>query len=150
MSEIPQDVLTSKEFFEWYEATRELAKIKQREHFLRMRVFRHMVPVPEEGTNTVELDPHPLFAGMQPTGYVLKAQHVISRDIDEAALSVLQPKLIENKIPVDKLIKRKPSLAVGEYRKLTKEETQLFDQVLIVKPGSPQLEIVLPKKRGEK
>lgn len=150
MSEIPQDALSSKEFFEWYEVAEQLAKLKQREHFLRMRVFRHMVPVPKEGTNTIELDPHPLFAGMQPTGYVLKAQHVISRDIDEGALSVLMPKLTENKIPVDKLIKRKPSLAVGEYRKLTAEETQLFDQVLIVKPGSPQLEIVLPKKRGDK
>ena len=37
---------------------------------------------------------------------------------------------------------------IKEYRELTAEQTQLFDQCLIVKPGSPALEIVLPKKRA--
>jgi hypothetical protein len=39
-----------------------------------------------------------------------------------------------------------------EYRTLPEEQHQLFDQCLIVKPGSPALEIVLPakaKKAGE-
>lgn len=148
MSEIPQDVLTAAEVFEWYDATTQLAKWKQREHFLRLRVFRHLVPVPEEGMNTVDLEKHPTFVGVDTMGYVLKAQHVISRDVDDAALTVLMPKLEEKNIPVAQLIKRKPELAVGAYRKLTKEETQLFDQALIIKPGSPQLAIMLPKKKA--
>lgn len=148
MSELPQDLLTAQELFDWYQAKAELAKVKEREHFLRMRVFRHLVPVPEEGTNTVDLATVPSFAGIDMLGYVLKASHVISRDIDEGALTVLQPKLEEKKIPVDKLIVRKPALSVTQYRKLTKEEMNLFDQVLIIKPGSPQLDIVLPKKKA--
>lgn len=150
MSELPQDVLTAAEVFEWYKLTDELAKLKQREHFLRMRVFRHLVPLPKEGTNTVELAEQPMFAGIDTLGYVLKATHVISRDIDEGALTVLTPKFIENKISIEKLVNRKPTLAVSEYRKLTKEQTQLFDQALIVKDGSPQVHIVLPKARAEK
>lgn len=149
MSEIPVDMLTRDEFFQWYKSTEELAKAKLREATLRARVFRHMVPVPVEGMNTIELDTHPLMAGIPPTGYVFKAQHVISRNIDEGALTTLSPKFKEALIVVDKLVKRKPELAVGEYRKLTEEQRKLFDQALIVKPGSPQLEIVLPKKRGD-
>lgn len=142
-------MLTAAEIFEWYKLTEELATLKTREHFLRMRVFRHLVPVPEEGMNTVDLDALPLLAGVQlNAGYVLKAQHVISRSIDEGALTTLTPKFVEALIVVDKLVKRKPELVTGEYRKLTVEQRRLFDQALIVKPGSPQLDIVLPKKKA--
>lgn len=150
MAELPVDALTAAEFFEWYKCQEELGKLKSKEAMLRQRVFRHMVPNPEEGTNSVELDTHPLFAGMQPTGYVLKAAYKINREVDDGALTVLTTKLVEAKINIEKLIKRKPSLAVGEYRKLTKEEQQLFDQVLIVKPGAPDLDIVLPASRKPK
>lgn len=148
MTELPVDTITAAEVFEWYRVTEELKEIKQREHFLRMRVFRHLVPVPVEGVNSVDLASHAVFNGVDTLGYVLKAQYVISREVDEAALTVLLPKLREAKVPVEELIKRKPTLAVGAYRKLTKEETQLFDQALVIKPGSPQLEIMLPKKRA--
>lgn len=148
MSEIPEDVLTAQEVFDWYAATEALAKAKLREATLRARVFRHLVPLPKEGTNTVDLASSPIFTGVDTFGYVLKAQHVISRNVDEAAFTALTPKFIEAKIIPDKLIKRKPELVIGEYRKLTAEQIQLVDQALIVKPGSPQLEIVLPKKKA--
>lgn len=149
MTGLPVDTITPQEVFEWYECTEQLTKLRQREALLRARVFRHLVPTPVEGMNTVELAKLPMFAGIPTEGYVLKAQHVIRRDVDEGLLVVLQPQFTEKKILVDKLIKRKPELVVSEYRKLTDEERQLFDQALIVKNGSPQLDIVRPKKRGE-
>lgn len=148
MSEIPQDVLTATEVFEWYRISEELSALKVKEALLRARVFRHLVPVPVEGTNSVDLSKHPVFAGMDTGGGVLKATHVIRRDIDQGALTTLTPQLQEAKLPLTDLIKWEPSLVIKAYRKLTKEEMQLFDQALIVKPGSPQVDIVIPKKRG--
>jgi hypothetical protein len=150
VSEIPADMLTAKEVFDWYECTEELAKLKVREALLRARVFRHLVPVPKEGVNTIALAESPIFAGVDTQGYVLKADHKINRSVDEASLVVLQPKFQEALIVTDKLIKRKPELVIGEYRKLTAEQQQLFDQALIVKPGTPQLDIVLPVRKGKK
>lgn len=157
MSEIPSDILTPQEVFEWYEVTEQLSKLKQKEGLLRARVWRHLVPVPSEGTNTVELAANPIFAGIDTQGFVFKGQHKINRDIDEAALQVLGPKFLERTIdgkpaplPLASLVKWKPELVLREYRKLTTEETHDFDQVLIVKPGSPQCEIVLPASAKKK
>jgi hypothetical protein len=47
---------------------------------------------------------------------------------------------------IDKLVKWKPEVAITEYRKLTEEERNRFDQCLVIKPGSPSLEIVIPKR----
>lgn len=151
MSQLPQDLLTAQEVFEWYEVTEQLAKLKQKEGLLRQRVWRHLVPLPEEGTNTVELANNPIFQGVDTGGFVFKGQHKINRDIDEGALTTLGPvfaaRTVDGKpapLPVGKLVKWSPELVLREYRKLTVEEMQEFDQVLIIKPGSPQCEIVLP------
>lgn len=144
MSTIPDDVLTAADLFEWHRLQVELDRIKRSEMLLRLRIVRHLFPVPEEGTNTLDLDSLPILTGFTATGNVMKAQHKINRDIDVAALTTLTPKFQEAKIPLPKLVKYTPELVVREYRKLTKEEAQLFDQALIVKPGAPALEIVLP------
>lgn len=144
MSTIPEDVLTAADLFEWYRLQDELARIKRSESLLRMRIFRHLFPLPTEGTNSLDLDTLPLLSGLAPTGNVIKAVHKIQRDIDVAALTTLTPKFQENNLPLPKLVKYTPELVLKEYRKLTTEEAQLFDQALIVKPGSPSIDIVLP------
>lgn len=147
MVEIPANDCTPADLFEWYKVQEELKKVKAREMILRMKVFKAFFPMPKEGTNTVELDKHPILAGTEPTGFVLKGTSVISREVDDAATTALLPELTKRKINVSDLIKRKPSLVVAEYRKLTEEEMQFFDQCLTIKPGSPSLEITLPAKR---
>ncbi len=144
MSTIPEDALTANDLFVWYKMQADLSSLKRAESLLRARIFRHLFPLPTEGTNSLELDALPLFAGAEPTGYVIKAVHKIGRDIDVAALTTLTPKFQDGKLPLPKLVKYTPELVLKEYRKLTAEESQLFDQALIVKPGSPALEIVLP------
>ena len=133
--EIPEDVVTIQDLVVWDKMKTELSKLKSAEALLRRRVFRHFFPTPEEGTNKVDLA----------AGYVLKGVHEINRDVDEGALQALNESLREKGIITDNYIRRKPELKVGEYRKLTEEQATLFDQVLIIKPGMPSMEIVPPK-----
>jgi hypothetical protein len=136
MAEIPENTVTMKDVEQWYTMQEQLSKLKIAESILRKRIVGHFFPTPREGVNS-----HPLEAG-----WVMKADCGIDRKVDEAALTTLKAPLKEAKISVDKLIRWKPELAVKEYRTLSDEQRHLFDQCLIIKPASPQLEIVLPKK----
>jgi hypothetical protein len=150
MSAIPPNECTLNDLFEWYRIQDELKRLKAQEMILRVKLFKHHFKDPKEGTNDLELGPLLTAANIPDDGRVLKGGHVINRSVDEAALLVLAPTFAEKKLPVDKLIKRKPELVIGEYRKLTKEEQLLFDQALVIKPGTPSLEVVLPAKRVAK
>ena len=134
--EIPQKTITQADVEEWYRLQDELRKIKTKEMLLRRKIFEAVFPDPKEGTNSVELG----------DGYVLKGKHVINRSIDEGSLQAMSKELQEAGINTDELIEWKPSLKTREYRKLTAEQIHLFDQVLIVKDGSPGLEIVQAKR----
>lgn len=145
MAEIPENAVTAADLAEWYRLQAELGKLKSAEALLRSKIFKHYFPAPTEGTNKFELN--------DGTGAVLKATHVINRSIDPGALDALKAAQHEAapgsnvpKLPLDELVRYKPELAVSEYRKLTDEERIFFDQCLIIKPGSPQMEISIPKK----
>jgi hypothetical protein len=135
MAEIPENEVTMADVHLWYEMQEQLAKLKVNEMLLRKRIVAKFFPTPKEGVNS-----HPLEAG-----WVMKADCGIDRKIEEAVLTTLKPAFKEAKISVDKLVRWKPELAVKEYRALNEEQRHLFDQALIIKPSSPQLEIVLPK-----
>jgi hypothetical protein len=159
---IPQDEVTAEDLKQWYLLHEQLGKLKSAEALLRGRIFKGMVKDPKEGTNTV-----PLNDG---TGAVLKAQHVINRSVDVGTLDALrkaqadalamqqQPSTVAAegvvppnapKLPFDELIKWKPELSITKYKELTAEERMYFDQCLVIKPGSPQLEIVIPKRAAK-
>lgn len=150
---IPENTVTVADLAEWYRLHEELGRIKSAEALLRGRIFKHFFPAPKEGTNNA-----PLQDG---TGAVLKGQHVINRSVDQGALDALrkaQSEAIERakadgsgapNIPLlklDELVKYKPEVSITKYRELTEEERHHFDQCLVIKPGSPQLEIVIPKR----
>lgn len=138
MTTIPQNEVTQQDLEDWYKLQEDLSRIRNQEMLLRKKIFDYYFPAPKEGTNTYPL----------PDGYALKGGYVINRTVDVALLTNFNEKLKDAGVSVDKLVKYEPKLAVSEYRTLTEEQRQLFDQVLIIKPGSPSLEIVLPKKRG--
>ena len=124
---------------EWNTALKALDGVKlivARELLLRKEVGKLFFPAPKEGTNSVKLN----------DGWELKYNYPIKRDVDEGALGALKAEFIKLGISSDKLVEYKPSLVTTEYRTLTEEQIQLFDQALIVKPGSISLEIVLPAK----
>ena len=150
MTNVPANAVTQADLEEWFRLQDQLKKIKASEMLLRQKIFGSYFPSPVEGTNSVALA----------DGWVLKGKHTISREVDPGALGALRTKdeviglspFEAAGINVDKLVQYKPSLVLKEYRTLTEEQRQLFDRALVVKPGSPALEIVLPakaKKAGE-
>ena len=140
MSLVPPNTVTQADLEEWYKATEELTRAKQKEILLRLRIFKHYFPNPVEGTNTFAL----------PDGYEIKGVHKINRTVEPAALEVLKPQFAEALISLDKLIKYEPDLVIKEYRTLTDDQRNLFDQALIVKDGTPDVKIVLPAKNKAK
>lgn len=138
MVEVPEnDVqLTVELLSEWYEMSVELKALRAKEMAMRKMIFGKAFVDPKEGTNKFEL----------PDGYVLNGQYKLERKIDQGALDALKVKLRDKQVNPDKLVEYKPSLVLREYRKLDEDARQLFDQCLIVKPGSPSMEVVLPKR----
>lgn len=130
-------VVTQEEFTEWYNLTKELERIKERELQLRNKIAAAYFAIPNEGVNNYPLS----------DGWVLKMNYKINRTVDKASLEQFVQKLREEHIPVDDLIKLKPELAVTEYKKLTEDQRKLFDNVLVIKAGTPSLEVVLPKRK---
>lgn len=127
----------------WYAMQDELRKLKAAESMLRGRIYAQFFPTAKEGTND-----YPLEDG---TNAVLKAKRVIDRKVLEPELDAYKTASAEDgsnmpQLPWAKLIRYKPELVTSEYRKLTAEEQAACDLVLQVKDGSPQLEIVVPKR----
>lgn len=124
----------------WFKKAKELKDIKAEEMVLRKELFSHFFHAPVEGTNTAPLD----------GAWVIKGKHTVSREIDPGELQARGPMLESRGLPLGKLVEWKPSLKLKEYRELTDEQKALFDLVLIVKDGSPALEVALPAKSRPK
>lgn len=137
MAKIPENPVTQADLNAWSEMNKQLGLLKSQEMLLRTKIFKGLFPEPKEGTNSVPLGTE---------GWVIKAQHKITRTPDVALLTAKAAELREAGIPLDTVIRTIPELATGEYRKLTEEQQKLMDSVMTVKPGSPALEIVLPKR----
>lgn len=114
----------------------QMKDMKEREQALRVRIFGACFENPVEGTNNFPL----------PAGYVLKFTHKINRIVDASVLQSVREELETLKVNMDDVIKFKPELAVGTYKKLTPEAKLVMDKAVTSKPGTPSYEIVLPKK----
>lgn len=136
MTTIPNNDVTEQDVAEWFRLQEELKRVKAAEMLLRLKIFKAYFPSPTEGTNTF-----PMAAG-----WVMKGKYVINRDIDPGALGAYKERFRENGINPDVLVRYKPELVLSEYRELTAEQQKFFDNALVVKPGTPSLEIVLPAK----
>jgi hypothetical protein len=129
----------------WYLMKQQLTELTAAEAMLRRRLADHFFPKPTEGSAG---NKHELKDG---TGAVLQMDHKINRTVLEAELDALKAACKEEgsnlpKLPFNKLVKYKPELAKGEYNKLTKEEREVFDRALNIKPGMPDLKVVIPKR----
>ena len=136
MIQIPENQVTQQDMERWYTVQEQLSKLKNEEQLLRQKIFKGMFHDPKEGTNSVDLA----------DGFVLKGKRIINRTVDDAAFKASVEELAKNGIATDQIVKYKPELVTSEYRKLTAEQINLFDTVLIVKDGMPGLEIVKPKR----
>jgi hypothetical protein len=89
----------------------------------------------KEGTNTSDLG----------NGWKLKYKHKLDRKPDEAAFEAVFSRLPEGS--KDSLIKFKPEVSIKAYRSLSETNRKIFEECLIIKPGSPELELVPPKEK---
>jgi len=140
-----QVAVTPEDLKTWYELKQELARVKGAEAMLRSRIFHHYFPNPTEGSRDNKV---PLNDG---TGAILQADHVINRTVDEQQLDGLKEAMFSEgsnlpQLDLTKLIRWKPELVKTEYNKLEEHERLVFDRCLVIKPGSPQLEIKIPKR----
>jgi hypothetical protein len=141
----PVTVPTVDDIAKWYRMSEELTALRAAEAMLRKRLFDHFFPAPTEGSAG---NKHPLEDG---TGAILQADHKVNRTVLEPELDALKAAMKEEgsnlpKLPINKLVKYKPELVKAEYNKLTKEEREVFDRALNVKPGMPELKVVIPKR----
>lgn len=144
-----ETAVTPQELSKWYLLKKQLGEMKSAEAMMRSRIAKFFFPTPDEGTNT-----HPLKDG---TGANLKMVHTIDRKVDEGELEALREAMAAAEedptnnlhgleLDFSKLIVWKPELKIGEYRKLTEAQRQVFDRILVVRPGMPQLDITIPKR----
>lgn len=139
MSELPEDQVTEQDIIAWYEADAALTKAKNHEMLLRQRVFKGLFTAPVEGTNSLNLK----------DGYVLKATYKLNRSVDLEAVQTLADDLREAGVDAAQVIRYKPELETKAYKSLNLDQKKVFDQCLVIKPGTPSLEIVLPKRASK-
>lgn len=113
---------------EWYDLSRELKTLKERELTLRRELFAAYFTDPKEGTNTIEIE----------EGWELVGGYTFTRTIDPAALDAVVEQLGN---VLDNVVVWKPSLSVTNYRKMNDADRHVLEQALVIKPGAPTLAI---------
>ena len=125
----------------WHQAKLALEpfkKMAEEEMALRKLVAAAFFPEPVEGANTSALN----------GGWTLKLTYKIDRKLDEAAMPAVYAKLREMGINPDPLVRFKPELETKAYKglaKINEAAAKVMDAALVIKPGSPTLELVPPK-----
>lgn len=124
----------------WHEAQDALRQAKEAEADLSKKVveeFFSKVPQDAEGTFSLPLG----------GGYKLKSQYRLTRKINAEALQELKADLEANGVDVDALVHWTPSIVMGQYRTLSMEQKQLFDEVIESKQSTPSISIEAPKPK---
>lgn len=135
----------------WYNLKKQLSDIKAAESKLRRELFAFMFKDPVEGSNKFDLQ----------DGYEVRATHVIDRTPKKELMEEFQQLVDRSRNPppgcndiltpeelavwdtvkLEELLRWKPELSVSAYRKLTPAQLNLFDRLLVIKEGSPQLDV---------
>lgn len=124
----------------WYGIKQDLARIKGVEFQLRARIADALFQNPIEGTNNF-----PLESLGDTFGSVLKMVHTVTREPDEALLATHKEELEKAGVPTN-CIRWKPELKLSVYRTLSEKQRAILDKCLVFKDGSPQMDIVIPKR----
>lgn len=112
---------------------KKLADLKKEEMEVRKMLIDGAFPnVTAEGTHTFEMA----------DGRVLKATINYTRSVDPVALQPILEHLRSLGVDTGRLFTWKPSLAVGEYKKLDDEARRVADACITTKPGAPTLKVV--------
>ena len=141
-TEYTDEEIRDQDIQEWLQALESATYAKTviaRELELRKGIRDKYFAKATEGVNKLQLG----------NGYFLKLSHKIDRKLDVAVLPSITEELREIGVDIDFVVERKPTLRLANYRELTAEQMQVFDKALTIKPASPELELIEPKKKGE-
>lgn len=123
---------------EWWLVDQHMAEVKARELALRKRIFDEAFPAPTEGSANNKM---PLSEG-----WILQGDYKINRTVDEATVVSFRAMGDNVAAIVDSVIKWKPELKLKEWKALDAETRKLLAEMVIEKPGTPALEVKLPKR----
>lgn len=83
-----------------------------------------------------------------PKEHRLKGTVVVERKVDESSVDACKVELQKMLINPDTIFRYKPELQVKAYKELPAAARKVVDTTLIIKPGSPKLEVVPPKEKA--
>lgn len=123
---------------EWWMVDQHRRDVQARELALRNRIFGEAFPAPTEGSagNKMPLD----------EGWILQGDYKINRTVDEAMVHALRGMGDNVATIVDGVIRWKPELKLKEWKALDADTRKLLAEMVIEKPGTPTLEVKLPKR----
>lgn len=114
----------------WQAADVKLRKCKKDESSLRDEVVQLFFETQDEGAKKVQTSER----------FTLKAVFKNNKSIDEKELKLALKKLPKGM--KKKLIKTKSSLITKGYEELSRQEKEIFDECLTIKPAKPSLQII--------
>lgn len=121
----------------WREASSKLAALKKTELELRKAIVEKIFdPEQNEGTERIDLGQDWTLKVVKKLSYRVtgKPEQVV------AAMSTFSSELQK------RLVAWKPSLSTREYKLLDTEQLKAFNEVVLIKPGTPSLELIPPKE----
>lgn len=129
---------------EWDAAKKLLVDVQAREKGLRAKIVATEFAGKPSGTHRVELGAEYQLKSVVAYNYTItKNEAVEPPDYSHVPIILAQ-------LPADiarEIVRWKPSLNESLYKKLTKEEQNVVNQLLVIKPGSSTLEIEQPKPK---
>lgn len=117
---------------EWDNLKKQYEEIKKREFELRKVLCQYYFPDPNEGTNKVEIGNGWVLKGVVPYTYKV-IEEKYKRHKEE--FTTVPKEIFRIKMELSKTV----------YNKMYIEQRMIVDKVLLVTPGSMQLEITPPK-----
>lgn len=121
---------------QWQDDRTKLAFYKAREKENRLVLFAGAFPNPVEGVQRLKLA----------DGRTVKGDYKINRKIDQASLPATLAHMRELGVAnTDALVTYKPALAKREWNTLSEDNKLAFSPAVIATPGTPGLDIELPK-----
>lgn len=115
----------------WLNLSRQISALKEQELALRNQIFTAGFPKPKEGLNSITLQ----------NGARLKATYPINRSVDDQLWRPIRATLIAKGYHADDIVRYKPSLADGPYKKLPPDIRRMVDKAITAKPGTPSLKV---------
>jgi len=124
---------------EWFPIAKQLDDLAMKEKELRNLIFARAFPSPVSGTNKVKID----------HGMALIGDYRINYKIDQPAMEATLSELRSTPGPhfdaqvalIENLIKYRPEVRTGEFKKLDKEGHKLVGSFITQTPGTPGLEV---------